>query len=145
MFKLINRKISQKTFIIVSLILFIFGLIYIFALYYILYLEYPQIKPFERGPVTTAPKTLYLELEQPDHDVLLFESSIIVSGKTSPFLDVLIYSDSEDTVIKADKNGNFSTVFNLDAGINQIAVDVFDTKGDRKSDTRTVYYSEEEI
>lgn len=60
-------------------------------------------------------------------------------------MDVLIYSDSQNIAIKAEADGSFSTVFNLDQGVNQITVVVFDITGDSKSDTRTVYYSKEKL
>lgn len=122
------------------------GVIFIFGLYYILNLQYAENgKPFEKGLVTTAPKTLRLELEQPEENVLLFEPSVIVSGKTGPSLEVLIYSDTQNIIIKSKPDGSFSTVLNLFEGTNQITVNAFDATGDSKSDTRTVYYAKEKI
>lgn len=142
----LNKKISNSTFILSNIGILMAGLTFLFGLYYILNLQYPvSSKPFEKGLVTTAPKTLRLELEQPDNHALLFEPSVIVSGKTGPSLEVLIYSDTQNTVIKSKPDGSFSTVLNLFEGINQIFVNVFDATGDSKSDTRTVYYSKEKI
>lgn len=141
-----NKKISNRTFILSNIGILMAGLTFIFGLYYILNLQYPESsKPFEKGLVTTAPKTLRLELEQPDENVLLFEPSVIVSGKTGPSLEVLIYSDTQNTVIKSKPDGSFSTVLNLVEGNNQIIVNAFDATGDSKSDTRTVYYSKEKL
>ena len=142
----LNKKISNRTFILSNMAILVAGVIFIFGLYYILNLQYPESgKPFEKGLVTTAPKTLRLELEQPDENVLLFEPSVIVSGKTGPSLQVLIYSDTQNTVIKSKPDGSFSTVLNLVEGNNQIIVNAFDATGDSKSDTRTVYYSKEKL
>lgn len=142
----LNKKISNRTFILSNIGILMAGLTFIFGLYYILNLQYAESsKPFEKGLVTTAPKTLRLELEQPDENVLLFEPSVIVSGKTGPSLEVLIYSDTQNAVIKSKPDGSFSTVLNLVEGNNQIIVNAFDATGDSKSDTRTVYYSKEKI
>lgn len=142
----LNKKISNRTFILSNIGILMAGLTFIFGLYYILNLQYAESgKPFEKGLVTTAPKTLRLELEQPDENVLLFEPSVVVSGKTGPSLEVLIYSDTQNTIIKSRPDGSFSTVLNLAEGINQIMVSAFDATGDSKYDTRTVYYSKEKI
>ena len=100
---------------------------------------------FLNGPVTTLPKSLRLDLDQPDQDVLSFSSSIIVSGTTGPSKDVLISTDTNDFVIQSKVDGSFSTVLNLDEGINRIAVAVFDSTGDSRVAERTVYYSKEKI
>lgn len=100
---------------------------------------------FLYGPVTTAPKSLRLDLDQPDEDTLSFSSSIIVSGTTGPKKDVLISTDTNDFVILSKSDGSFSTVLNLDEDINRITVVVFDTTGDSRIAKRTVYYSKEKI
>lgn len=142
----LTRKLSRNEFIISHILILILGLSFLFGLYYILNLQYPQnLKPFEKGPVTSAPRTLRLEVEQPDEDVLSFDSSVIVSGKTAPFSDILIFSDTQNLVLRSDLKGSFSTVFNLDEGVNLITVTVFDSSGDAKSDSRSVYYSKEKI
>lgn len=100
---------------------------------------------FLNGPVTTLPKSLRLDLDQPDQDTLSFSSSIIVSGKTGPQKDILISTDTNDLVIQSKIDGSFSTVLNLDEDINRITVAVFDSTGDSRIAQRTVYYSKEKI
>ena len=141
-----RKKISKKAFIFSNLIILIIGLIFLAGLYYILNIQYQNNqKLFENGPVTSLPKTLRLELQQPDNDVASYQNSIIVSGKTSPFMEILIYSESQNIVLESKADGSFSTVFSLDEGVNQITVVVFDITGDQKSDSRTVYYSKEKL
>ncbi len=142
----LTKKISTRNFIFSLLLILFVGLIFLAGLYYILNVQYQNFQTaFEKGPVTTLPKTLRLDLEQPDDDIASYQSSVIVSGKTTPFVDVLIYSDSQNIVIKSKADGSFSTVFSLDEGVNQITVTVFDATGDSKSDTRSVYYSKEKL
>lgn len=100
---------------------------------------------FLNGPVTTLPKSLRLDLDQPDQDTLSFSGSIIVSGKTGPKKDVLISTETNDLVIQSKVDGSFSTVLNLDEGVNNITVAVFDTTGDSRVAQRTVYFSKEKI
>lgn len=107
-------------------------------------IQYQKSKDlFLNGPVTILPKSLRLDLDQPDQDTLSFSNSIIVSGTTGPKKDVLISTDTNDFVIQSKADGSFSTVLNLDEGINRITVVVFDLTGDSRSAERTVYYSKE--
>ena len=144
----LTRKLSPKTFILSQVLILIIGLLFLGGLYYILNIQYSQNVPrslSQRGPVTTLPKSLRLELEQPEDDTLLFQPSVIVSGKTSPRLPVLITTQSQDLVVESNSQGSFSTVLKLDEGENNITAVVFDSTGDLRSDERTVYYSKEKI
>lgn len=140
------KKLSTKHFVIAHLSILAAGLIFLTVLYYLLNIQYqhPQDR-FLNGPVTSAPKSLVLSLDQPDDDSLSFNSDIVVSGQTAPVSDVLIYTQSSDTVIKSRSDGSFSTVLTLDEGINKISVVTFDTKGESRSAERMVYYSKEKI
>ncbi len=142
----LNKKLSGKQFVFSQFIILILGLVFLGGLYFILNLQYKIVSnPFLNGPVTSAPKTLRLDLDQPDDNSLIFQNSILISGQTSPLKDVLIFTDSQDLVIISKKDGSFSTVLNLDEGENRISVAVFDTNGDNKTLERTVYYSKEKI
>lgn len=142
----LSKKLSTKQFIFSQLLVLVAGLAFLFGLYYILNIQYQKSgNPFSNGPVTTNPKTLRLDLDHPDDDSLSFQSSIIVSGQTSPLKEVLIYTDSEDLVITSKKDGSFSTILNLDEGVNRIVVAVFDALGDTRSAERTVYFSKEKL
>lgn len=100
---------------------------------------------FVNGPVTTTPKSLILNLDQPDENALTFQSSVVVSGQTMPSVDILISTDTDDKVIKSKPDGSFSTVLNLDEGENRISVIVFDSTGDSREQDRTVFYSKEQL
>ncbi len=100
---------------------------------------------FSSGPVTSTPRSLLLNLDQPDQDTLSFSSSIIVSGKTGPSKDILVSTDTDDFVIQSKTDGSFSTVLNLDEGVNKITVAVFDSTGDSRIAERTVYFSKEKL
>lgn len=142
----LTKKISTKHFIIFHLLILLFGLMFIFGLYYILNIQYQRpTNPFSNGPVTTLAKTLRLDITQPDEDSLFFESQILVSGKTTPLSEVLIFTDSQNLVIKSKQDGSFSVSLDLNEGKNKITTVVFDQTGDSKSIERTVFYSKEKI
>lgn len=142
----LTRKLSKKVFFISQLLILIFGLIFIGVLYYILNVQYEEPKrPFLAGPVTTTPKSLRLDLDQPEPDIISYAPSIVVSGKTGPSLEVLVFTDTNDLIIKSKPDGSFSTVLNLDEGINKITAVVFDPTGDSRTTERIVYYSKEKI
>ncbi|MBI2338535.1 hypothetical protein HYU95_05125 [Candidatus Daviesbacteria bacterium] len=142
----LGKKLSLKQFILSLTLIFITGLGFIAGLYYLLNLEYQkQQDPFSKGPVTTLPKSLRLDLDQPADDTLTFQPSVVVSGQTSPEIYVLISTDTSDTVIQSKSNGSFSTVLNLEEGVNRIKTVVFDPTGDSRFIERTVYYSKEKL
>ena len=142
----LTKILSTKQFVLSLLIILTVGLLFLAGVYYIVNIQYlGSDKPFESGPVTTPPKSLRLDLSEPDDDSLTFQSSIIISGKTGPAKEILISTDTQDLVIKSKPDGSFSTVINLMEGVNQITAVVFDISGDFRSVERTVYYSKEKI
>lgn len=142
----LQSKLSTKYFILSHILILTAGLIFLGGLYYILNIQYQKPKNlFLNGPVTSPLKNLILNLDQPSDNSLFFQSSIIISGKTSPLADVLISTDTDDLVIRSKPDGSFSTVLNLDEGVSKITVATFDATGDSRSVERTVYYSKEKI
>lgn len=143
----LSKKLSLKTFILSQILILIFSLTFLAGLYYILNIQYGQntLSYAKKGPVTTLPKSLRLELEQPADDTLVFTPSVIVSGKTGPKSLVLLATDTQNVVIESNSKGAFSTVLKMDEGINNLRAVVFDATGDSRSDERTVYYSKEKI
>lgn len=141
----LNQKISTKLFIVSHILILICGLIFLGWLYYILYLtDYtPQIFSQSERVFTQKPKSLLLDLNQPE-DVLIFEPSILISGKTNPNTDILIMTDSAEVITKSKKDGNFSSVVDLSEGITRIVVVAFNSDESRSSE-RSVYYSKEKI
>lgn len=141
-----NKKFSTQNFFVFIFFILITGLISLGVLYYILNIQYQKPKnPFINGPITKLPKTLILDLDQPDEDLLSFSPSVVVSGKTNPSKEVLISTDNDDTVVKSKRDGSFSTVLNLTEGLNTITVAAFDASGEAKFAERTVFYSKEKI
>lgn len=142
----LSKKLSAAQFIISQLLILITGLTFLFGLYYMLNIQYQKKgSPFLNGPITSMPKNLRLNLDNPDNMSLTFQNSTIVSGQTIPLAEVLIYTDSKDLVIISKKDGSFSTSWDLNEGENNITVVAFSPEGDYKSDERTIYFSKEKI
>ncbi len=142
----LKKKLSTKQFVVSQLFILIAGLIFLGGLHFILNVQYQEtISPFLKGPLTLAPKTLTLSLDGPSDNSLIFQSSIIISGKTLPLKEILIFTQTQDLVINSKKDGSFSTVLELDEGVNQITTAVFDEDGNNKVEERTIYYSKEKI
>lgn len=144
----IFKKLSTKHFILSQLLILLVSLALLAGLFYIVHIQYQKptkLYSASGGPVTTPPKSLRIDLQQPDDDALTFQSSIIVSGKTAPNSEVLIFTDAYDLLLRSTSNGTFSTVIKLDEGVNKILAVVFDVTGDTRSSERTVYYSREKL
>ena len=143
-----TKKIPAKHFILFQFVILFASLFFVGLLYYILNIQYQlpsHLYSSSGGPVTSLPKSLRIDLEQPDDNVLVYSSSIIVSGKTAPNKSVFITTDTNDLVITSSASGDFSTVLPLDAGINKITAVVFDLVGDSRETARTVYFSKEKL
>ena len=141
-----NKKLTTKQFILYQIMILLAGLIFVGGLHYILNIQYQKPKGlFVAGPVTTPPKSLKIDLDQPDQDSLTHSPSVVISGKTGPANLVLISTETKDLVIESKPDGSFSTVLGLDEGVNKINVTVFDSTGDSRSVERTAYYSKEKL
>lgn len=142
----LTKKVSTKHSTIFLILVFILGLSAIGWFHYLVNIQYQKSnKPFLNGPLTMPPKTLRLDLSSPDDDILTFQNSILISGQTSSFRKILIFTDSQNLVIESKNDGSFSETLNLDEGENKISVVVFDTNGDTREAERTVYYSKEKL
>lgn len=142
----LTKKISPKHFIISHIFIIIIGLIFLGVLYYILNIQYKTSSdPFSNGPVTSKPKSFTLDLAQPADETLSYQASILLSGKTSPHMEILISTDSDDQVLESKSDGSFSATLNLEEGVNNIKVVAFDPTGDTRETQRVVYYSKEKL
>lgn len=137
--------LSTKTFIISHIAILLSGLIFFGGLYYILYQEKFQPLPVSYNPVTKEPVSLFLEVASPDDEVLVYEDNIVVSGKTGPDATVIISNQDSDAGLQASKEGQFSKVFQLSPGPNILEITVFDSEGNSKTVTRSIYYSVEKL
>ena len=89
---------------------------------------------------TPAPLPLFLELTSPKSDELAVGEEIIVSGRTLPNITVLIYTDTDQTSLESDANGQFESTVSLDEGSNTLTVTAFADNGDEFSESIDVVY-----
>lgn len=141
-----NKVLSLKTFFFSSFTILLLGLVFLGGFYFIV--NGDQInKPILKGylPVTTKPTSFILEITNPDDELLVFDKSQVISGKTSPRATVIISSGESNMGLQADIKGEFSKVFVLSKGLNEISIAAFNSSGNSKVVSRTIYYSEEKI
>ena len=86
------------------------------------------IQPEIKTPVASTSAAISLTLEQPADNSSVTDSPIIVSGKTSPGIQIIIFGNAEEKIASASATGTFSAQLKLEDGENQISVTVLDDK-----------------
>lgn len=132
-------------FLFSQILILVVGVSFLAFIYYILNPDFMKAKYTYNLPVTTMTLSLYLDINNPEDELLTFDSAIIVSGKTSPNSTVIISTNDSDLGTSANDFGEFSKVVSLSNGLNQITINAFDDQGNTKSANRTVFYSEAKI
>lgn len=147
--KWFEKRISSKTFFVSNFFILVFGIAFIVGLSFILN---NNKLPFEKEdkissyiPITRKPTSFNLDIKNPENDLWVFDSSIIISGKVSPKAHVIISNNDTDYALDANLKGEFSQIISLDTGINEITVSAFDDEGNTKQEKRTVFFSEEKM
>ena len=138
----LTKKLSTTTFFVSQIFILLVSLIFLSLLHYVVNVQYVKSNKYSlRGPVTTAPSILILEVTNPDDNLIIFDSPYLITGKASPKTVVLISSETEDMVVSAKTDGSFSINFPLTEGPNKITITAFNQKGEERSLERLVYYS----
>lgn len=140
-----TKEISTTFFTISMIILLLAGLGFFM---YLNFFVNPATSPLTTAtytPVTTNPVSLTLNLSSPDDNLLIFDPNLLVSGQTTANVLVLITVNSDNQILNASKQGDFSQTVKLIPGVNQVIVSVFDNQGNYKSEARSIYYSGEKL
>lgn len=141
-----QRQLSFKTFLLSQFIILIVGLVSIGILYRLLNPEIKKSTLENYLPVTIRPAQLFLEVANPEDELLTFDKNIIISGKTLAGTTVIISTNnSSDSGLQANLKGEFSKVISLSLGINDLTITALDNKGNKQITQRTIYYSEEKL
>lgn len=140
-----SNKLSPKTFIFSQIFLLIAGLAFLASLYFYLNKDFSKPSIANYIPVTQKPASFSLEVNNPEDQLLTYNKTIVISGKTSPKATVIISTNASDAGLEADSKGEFSTVVDLKPNINDLKISAFDEFGNTQSNTRTVFYTEEKI
>lgn len=140
-----SKNISTTSFIFSMLVILLLGSAFFLALHF--YLNPKQIPVTFQNyqPVTTLPVSLTLDLSNPDDNLLVFDSSLLVSGKTVTGALIIITLNNQNQLLTANPDGYFSQTVKLSPQVNQLSVSAFDNLGNYKSEQRTIYFSEEKL
>lgn len=142
---IMSRNMSATSFIFAMLIILILGSAFFLALHFYLNPQQIPVTFQNYQPVTTLPVSLTLDLSNPDDNLLVFDSNVLVSGKTVPGALVLITANDQNQIITASSDGYFSQTVKLSPQVNQLSISAFDNLGSYKSEQRTIYFSEEKL
>lgn len=74
-----------------------------------------------------------LTLVSPTEGTYSLNNEILVKGKTLPQTAVIVYTDSDQTSVTSDDQGNFETTISLSSGINTLNVTAFGADGAEKN------------
>lgn len=140
-----DRELTFKTFLISHLGILAASLLFLGGLYYILYFDRDPLNLKNYDPVTKEGVSFDLEVSSPEDNSLVFDPSIVISGKTDPKSTVLVSNNQKDLGLEADKDGNFTKVVTLAPGVNYLSINAFNPEGGIKLKKLTVYYSEESL
>lgn len=84
-------------------------------------------------------------VSEPLDETLTSESSVRVSGKTTPNAAILVLNGNTETVGSADQQGNFSLTVSLTSGANVLLIRSLSDTADPQEVTRTIVYSTVDI
>lgn len=139
-----GKELSQKIFIISLGIIFVIGLSLIGGLYY--YLNADELgASFKYLPVSQTPTSFSLEINSPEDNALLEDSSVVVSGETAPFASIIVVNGDRTTGFEANSSGDFSKIISLSEGPNVLQISAFDKTGATKTVTKYTYFTKEKL
>ena len=96
-------------------------------------------------PVTSEPVSLTLDLSSPNDNLLVFDPDLLIQGATTPGAIVITSINNNNYVLDINSKGEFSSTIKLTEGVNQIMLSAFDSVGNGKTESRTIYYSKEKL
>ena len=111
------------------------------------FINHPDTPIVLNLPSSVSPRVpgFDLQINNPDDELLVFSKSLTVSGQTSPNATVMFTNGDSDSAVSASSSGSFTQVLNLNPGLNTITINAFDSIGEAKTVTRTVYFSEDQL
>lgn len=80
------------------------------------------------APITPVRNETSLVLDEPKDNSSTLNSPIIISGKTLPGTNLVIFGNAEEKIASADATGSFSAQLKLEDGENQISVTTLESK-----------------
>lgn len=98
----------------------------------------------EKGtpPISSQP---FLTIKDPADNLVASDSEVVVSGKTKPKATVVIQTETTDTLIEADENGNFKSQVAIIEGPSEILITAYADENTKESIRKLVYYVDQTI
>jgi hypothetical protein len=144
--KFLLRNISVKYFVILQVIFLFGGIGFILGLHYIINIKYSPTESFiNPRTITTRSKNFAFNIDSPQKDIISYNRSILISGKSGPNQKVLFASENKREILQSDIEGNFSKSWELEDGLNVLKIVSFNSQGISKEETRILFYEEKEI
>ena len=94
-------------------------------------------------PTPTPDGNLFLSIQEPKNEEVVSNRTIRISGKTLADATVIVSTESDDSVVKPAKNGDFTVTKTITDGANVIRVTAIFPNGEERTELRTVTYSTE--
>ena len=91
-------------------------------------------------PGETVLPAATLVIDEPQDQQATTSAEIMVRGRADPNSQVIIYTETYEEIFEADTAGNFSGVFSLDEGPNEITFTSSSEGTEETSQTRSVVY-----
>ncbi len=92
-------------------------------------------------PTKTTEKEVFLNIIQPDNEIVASNENLIIKGETIPNATIVVIWEEGEEISVADKNGEFETNIELIGGENIINISSYDNQGNKATQTLTVTYS----
>ncbi len=93
-------------------------------------------------PTAAVQTPLFLAIESPRGPVTAVDGEVLVKGKTLPYTTVMAYSDTDETSIDSDADGNFETSVIVGENGGLIGISAFSDTGEEKSEALNIQQSE---
>lgn len=139
-----------KEALIAIIIGFLFGLLITFGIYTanrsLKERAAPLASPPATSPTLASPSPApTLVINSPENESLVDEEEIIVNGRTSPEAIIAIFTESNEHLLTASREGTFSASIRLIKGVNNIKVTAVDKTSQKVEKNLTIVYSTAKI
>lgn len=105
--------------------------------------ETPKEEP--TNTPTPIEKTVSLEIEEPENEIISQVEKLTIKGKSIPEATIVIIWEEGEDILVADDDGKFETQITLIGGENIIDISAYDDEGNSTSKTLTATYSTAKI
>lgn len=119
-----------------KLLIILFVLILICSGGYFLYNSLnKQTTPVVQETITVTPQPFYLTIDSPKDNVTLVNGELLIAGKTLPKTVVIVYTDTDETSLESDSEGNFETTIIVGEAGGLVRVTAYAESGEEMTKT----------